>query len=216
AAREAKDFAKADELREEIHRAGFDVVDTPGGWTLRPRAASAEAVHRRVEDVPSLLDEPPTAAFSVQWVDQGWPQDIERGIASFGWTHAGRPVQHIVVEASLDRTSWHGGVDVVRLDPSLGRGASRRELLDQGVGSDGKSKCYRTADIELCFHLKAMGYRAVVVPIPVTRHEHRMWAATPEEQRSRLSKRNFYRFLDRWRGRTDLLVSAGRGRTGRD
>jgi len=289
AAREAKDFAKADELREEIHRAGFDVVDTPGGWTLRPRAASAEAVHRRVEDVPSLLDEPPMAAFSVQWVDQGWPQDIERGIASFGWTHAGRPVQHIVVEASLDRTSWHGGVDVVRLDPSLGWGAARnaalrrtagsivivvdgsieamgdvfepvenaladptagavgpfgivsddlrefresdgpdvdaiegyflafrRELLDQGVRFDEKFKFYRTADIELCFHLKAMGYRAVVVPIPVTRHEHRMWAATPEEQRSRLSKRNFYRFLDRWRGRTDLLVSAGRGRTGRD
>jgi hypothetical protein len=91
-AREAKDFATADELRDEIHRAGFDVVDTPSGWTLRPRAESSEAVHRRVEDVPALFTEPPTAAFSVQWVDQGWPQDIQRGVASFGSTHAGRPI----------------------------------------------------------------------------------------------------------------------------
>jgi len=41
----------------------------------------------------------------------------------------------------------------------------------------------------------------------VVRHEHRMWANTAEQERARLSKRNFYRFLDRWRGRTDLLVS---------
>jgi hypothetical protein len=30
---------------------------------------------------------------------------------------------------------------------------------------------------------------------------------TPVEERVRLSKRNYYRFLDRWRGRTDLLVT---------
>ena len=48
--------------------------------------------------------------------------------------------------------------------------------------------------------------RATVTPVPIRRHEHRMWTATPEEERARLSKRNFYRFLDRWRGRTDLLV----------
>jgi len=33
-----------------------------------------------------------------------------------------------------------------------------------------------------------------------------MWTATPSDRRDQLSKRNFYRFLDRWRGRTDLLV----------
>jgi hypothetical protein len=40
----------------------------------------------------------------------------------------------------------------------------------------------------------------------VRKHEHRMWAATSLEDRDRLSKRNFYRFLERFRGRTDLLV----------
>ena len=39
------------------------------------------------------------------------------------------------------------------------------------------------------------------------RHEHRMWFQTPPADRARWSKRNFYRFLDRWRDRYDLTVS---------
>ena len=84
--------------------------------------------------------------------------------------------------------------------------AFRRELLIEGLRFDEKFRFYRTADIELSFQVKARGLRATVTPVPVRRHEHRTWAATPEEERARLSKRNFYRFLDRWRGRTDLLV----------
>jgi hypothetical protein len=33
-----------------------------------------------------------------------------------------------------------------------------------------------------------------------------MWASTPPSERERLSKRNYYRFLERFRGRVDLLV----------
>ena len=86
--------------------------------------------------------------------------------------------------------------------------AFRRDLVITGTRFDEKFRFYRTADIELSFQVKARGLRATVTPIPVKRHEHRMWAATPEEERAKLSKRNFYRFLDRWRGRTDLLVGA--------
>jgi hypothetical protein len=32
----------------------------------------------------------------------------------------------------------------------------------------------------------------------------------PDEERDRLSRRNFYRFLDRWRERPDLLGDLGR------
>jgi hypothetical protein len=135
AAREAGDFARADELRDEIRRAGFDVVDAPAGWTLRPRAKEkSDEVYRRVEDVPSALGDPPAAAFSVQWVDQGWPEDVERGIASFGRTHDGRPVQHVVVEASTERTSWPDGVEVLRVDPALGWGAARNAALRRAAG----------------------------------------------------------------------------------
>ena len=85
--------------------------------------------------------------------------------------------------------------------------AFRRELFEGGLRFDRKFRFYRTADIELSFQVKAMGLRALVTPVPVERHEHRMWANTPEDRREQLSKRNFYRFLDTWRGRSDLTVA---------
>jgi cysteinyl-tRNA synthetase len=87
--------------------------------------------------------------------------------------------------------------------------AVRREvLLDVGL-FDEKFKWYRTADIEYSFRLKAAGLKAMVVTVPVIRHEHRMWFNTPPEVRAKWSKRNYYRFLDRFRGRFDLLVGGG-------
>lgn len=85
--------------------------------------------------------------------------------------------------------------------------AFRRQLLLQGLAFDQGYRFYRTADIDLCFQAKAMGLRVVRVAVPVRRHEHRAWASLGEEQQRRLSRRNFYRFLDKFRGRTDLLVS---------
>jgi len=38
------------------------------------------------------------------------------------------------------------------------------------------------------------------------KHEHRLWEATEPQERDRLSRRNMYRFLNRWRDREDLLV----------
>ena len=46
--------------------------------------------------------------------------------------------------------------------------------------------------------------RAFAVEIPATRHEHREWTSTPEPERARLSKRNFYRIIDRFGHRRDL------------
>jgi hypothetical protein len=95
--------------------------------------------------------------------------------------------------------------------------AFRRELVEGGLRFDEKFKFYRHADLELSFQIKSKGLRATVKRVPVTRHEHRLWTSTPLAERKRLSKRNFYRFLDRWRGRTDLLVSRHRAApTGRD
>jgi glycosyltransferase involved in cell wall biosynthesis len=85
--------------------------------------------------------------------------------------------------------------------------AFRRELLVQGIAFEERYRFYRAADIDLSFQAKAMGLRVMRVDVPVRRHPHRRWATTSVEDRERLSKRNFYRFLDRFRGRTDLLVS---------
>jgi cysteinyl-tRNA synthetase len=88
--------------------------------------------------------------------------------------------------------------------------AFRREILTRAGLFDEKFAFYRTADIEYSFRVKDQGLKAVVVPLPLVRHEHRMWSNTPEAERARLSKRNFSRFLERWRGRTDLTVRGGR------
>ncbi|HEX5589570.1 MAG TPA: glycosyltransferase [Candidatus Limnocylindrales bacterium] len=74
---------------------------------------------------------------------------------------------------------------------------------------------YRNADIWWSLVLRDRGAgeaprRAVVVGgLPLIRHEHRGWTSIPEGERERLSKRNFYRLLDRFRDRPDLAVPEG-------
>ena len=46
----------------------------------------------------------------------------------------------------------------------------------------------------------------VVAGLPVVRHEHVAWSKTRPAERDRLSKRNFYRLLERFRDRSDLAV----------
>ena len=43
--------------------------------------------------------------------------------------------------------------------------------------------------------------------LPLERHEHRGWTSLPEDERDRQSKRNFYRIIDRFGSRRDLLVA---------
>ena len=84
--------------------------------------------------------------------------------------------------------------------------AFRRDVIRDVGLFDEKFSWYRTADIECSFRIKDAGMRALRVDVPVTKHEHRMYHATPEAERDRLSKRNFYRFLEGFRDRYDLLV----------
>ncbi len=84
--------------------------------------------------------------------------------------------------------------------------AMRRELLTEVGLFDEKFRWYRTADIEYSFRVKDAGLRTVVVPVPVIKHEHRMWFETDPAERAKWSKRNYYRFLDRWRDRWDLVL----------
>ncbi len=74
---------------------------------------------------------------------------------------------------------------------------------------DEKFRFYRNLDIWWSLVLRDEGpgrppRRAVALDLPIVRHEHRAWEATPEADRTRLSKRNFYRILDRFGSRTDL------------
>ena len=280
AARAARDFGRADALRDRIAELGYRVVDAPGGWSLEPLEAETPSARREAREVESVLDEPATVDASVHWLVEGWPEDVVRALRGFR-EHAGlRSVQCVVADLTeTDPGVYGAATEVLPLPAGTGWGAARNASLRRSRGRivvvadgsveptgdvvgplaaaledptvgvcgpfgistadlrefhespgpevdaiegylmafrrdavrdvglfDEKFRWYRTADIELSFRLKDAGLRAVVVDVPVVKHEHRMWHATAPEERDRLSKRNFYRFLERFRGRTDLLV----------
>lgn len=90
--------------------------------------------------------------------------------------------------------------------------AVRREALRQVGGFDRRFRFYRNADLDFSFAVREAGWRAVrTPPLAFERHEHRGWSSLPDGERDRLSKRNFYRFLDRWGERRDLLLHGGGG-----
>jgi glycosyltransferase involved in cell wall biosynthesis len=87
--------------------------------------------------------------------------------------------------------------------------ALRRDVLATSGMFDERFRFYRTADIDLSYRVTDLGYEARVVPVPLIRHEHRLWAHTPEEERERLSRRNFRRFLEHRRDRHPAGPAAG-------
>jgi cysteinyl-tRNA synthetase len=89
-----------------------------------------------------------------------------------------------------------------RRDDAAGRGP-----LDE------RFRFYRNLDIWWSLVLRDEGEgeaprRAVSVEVPAIRHEHRGWASLDDEARTRQSKRNFYRIIDRFGSRRDLLLAS--------
>jgi GT2 family glycosyltransferase len=270
--REAKDFASADEIREQLRAGGWEVVDTPHGSQLR------------AIELP-----PPHRALTMLTVVHGWRDDAERWLGGVLAQSADHDFEALLVDNSGDPViaEWLAArneerVRVLTVDPPLGwaeaansgleaaagdvvvlfdpgveltgdvaspllgalddpgvvavgafgvrsegrighfhshagpqvdalegyvLGVRRRQALEVG-GFDRRFRFYRLADFELCFRLRdRYGGRAVVVPeVPVVRREHRLWDQLEEEERDRLSRRNYYRFMDRWGKRDDLMT----------
>ena len=87
----------------------------------------------------------------------------------------------------------------------------RSDFLARGP-LDEQFRFYRNLDIWWSLVLRDEGpdrapRRALALAeTPLERHEHRGWTSLAVDERDRLSKRNFYRILDRVRDRRDLLV----------
>jgi glycosyltransferase involved in cell wall biosynthesis len=84
------------------------------------------------------------------------------------------------------------------------------------VPLDPKHRYYRNADLDFSFAVRDLHggsrlLRALRVDVPAERHRHRAYHETDPAQRDRASKKNYDRFLARWKRRTDLLT---RGFTG--
>ncbi len=93
--------------------------------------------------------------------------------------------------------------------------AFRREDYRRRGPLDERFRFYRNLDIWWSLVLRDEGERAAprralrIDGLPLVRHEHRGYGSLPPDERDRLSKRNFYRILDRFGARRDLLISPG-------
>ena len=88
-AREARDYPLADLLRGQIVAAGWDVVDTAGGYTLAPRQAPVETFPSYAA-VPTRYPEADACTHSLCLAFHGWPEDVERLLASVMASAGGR------------------------------------------------------------------------------------------------------------------------------
>ena len=90
----------------------------------------------------------------------------------------------------------------------------RTDYVERGP-LDERFRFYRNLDIWWSLVLRDEGEgepprRAVSLAVcRSTRHEHRGWTSLPDEERDRQSKRNFYRIIDRFGSRRDLLTRPG-------
>jgi hypothetical protein len=95
--------------------------------------------------------------------------------------------------------------------------AFRRADFQERGPLDEAFRFYRNLDIWWSLALRDDGEgraprRALAIPkLPVARERPWSWTSTPARERERLSKRNFYRVLDRYRTRLDLAVSPPTG-----
>ena len=82
----------------------------------------------------------------------------------------------------------------------------RRLLQKTGLFDEGYRFPY-FMDIDFNFAVRDTGARAIVTPdLPLVCHPMQPDANLPDAERTRLTKRNYYRFLDKWGQREDLLL----------
>src|SRR6266508_3269616 len=140
AARERRDFARADALRDQVRAAG---------WMIRDTAAGADLV-----EAPEWEPLDP-AATTPRWdeLDQhevslivhvlGWPEDVRRAVASLASHCAATDYQVVLVDdgagaevgrALEDLAATDGRVEVLHLDAPVGFGASMNLAMGQATG----------------------------------------------------------------------------------
>lgn len=99
AARSAKDFARADEIRDEISGLGFDIRDAPGGATVVAKPTFETVDPNRIEDI---LSEPSSCEISIHLLYEGFGEDVERFIAGIAKHCADHDFEIVLVDAASE------------------------------------------------------------------------------------------------------------------
>jgi hypothetical protein len=176
-------------------------------WTsarLGHGAATNAGIRRSIGETVILLDSSlePTGDFVTPLVEA--LQDASVAVTG-GWGIVSDDLRRFQDTAAADVDVIEGYCQAFRRSDAAARGP-----LDE------RFRFYRNLDIWWSLVLRDEGpdrppRRAVRVDLPLDRHEHRGYASLPEDERDRLSRRNFYRVLDRFRSRTDLLLARRSG-----
>lgn len=88
--------------------------------------------------------------------------------------------------------------------------AFKRDRLNHVGMVDEKFVFYRNSDLDWSMAFKDKGLRLVVTPnLPLVVHEHPYVRMNPDE-RDRLSRKNYKRFLEKWKTRKDLLLASAK------
>jgi hypothetical protein len=151
-ARARRDWPAADALKSQIEAAGWVVVDRGFASTVRRAAPASTEVDSEVRygsaaDVPSLLDEPATAPWTVALVASEDPQAVSRLLAALR-AHAPAGTQVVAVAndpsdaqaaalalGSADRAPVRGrDVEVLRTATRLGYAAALNAALRRAAG----------------------------------------------------------------------------------
>jgi hypothetical protein len=127
--------------------------------------------------------------------------DADDEVVAAGW-------RGVDVDVADDWRSFHdAGPGVV--DALLGYlFAMRRSAALAAAGPNPKARYYRNADLEFSFALREASGGRLVVPaadLPCRQDRHRGYHDVDPALRDEESVRTYHRFLQRYRGRTDLL-----------
>jgi cysteinyl-tRNA synthetase len=166
-------------------------LGTGAAWAIGLRRAEAPVVVRLDASVEPTGD---IVTPLVRALD-----DPTVGVAG-GFGIASADLRHFEDAPAGDVTAVEGYVLAFRRSDAVARGPI-----------DERFRFYRNLDIWWSLALRDEGEgrpprRALAVDLPVRRHEHRGWTALPDAERDRLSKRNFYRIIDRFGPRRDLAT----------
>jgi cysteinyl-tRNA synthetase len=189
-----------------LEASGMDEFPMELVWTserLGHAAATNVGLRRAIGPVAILLDTSlePTGDFVTPLVRA--LDDPTVAIAG-GWGIVSKDLRHFDDAPAGDVDAIEGYCLAFR----------RADFVERGP-LDERFIFYRNLDIWWSLVLRDNGEgerprRAVRLDgLPLVRHEHRGYTSLPEAERDRLSKRNFYRIIDRFGARRDLLVRPG-------
>lgn len=128
------------------------------------------------------------------------------------------PLIQALEDSSVGVAGWHGlhTDDLRHFERSAEREveavdgecmAFRRKLLKRTGLLDERFRFPYYLDIDFNFAVRDCGKRAVALPdLPLRSHPPSGESRLSDAERARLTKRNFYRFLEKWGHREDLLL----------